>query len=222
VVDGKAAGADVEYVEAQSPVALSGEVTTPTAFAGGEASLAIALGDPDGALRPDSLTGALRSPSGKSVALAVEAAEHDAWNLHASLPASAEPGSWSVRVDARGVDRAGRPFARTVELALVVALPVAKIASWEVAESGAGVTVRARVLAASRFHAGVRATMVCAGGERRESQASGVLERGHGEVTLSFAKRCRPGEAFAIEGLALVDHDQAATLDYEPSLAVRR
>ncbi len=159
------------------------------------------------------------SPTGRTAPLRAERGPRDTWILHTSLPSDAEPGAWAARIDARGADAGGRPFVRTVDVAFTVAVPVARLADVAATLSTRGsAAVRATVESASRAHLGVRAVLACSGGARFESQASAVFARGRAPVELVFRGACPPGEGAAIVDVALVSHDQAATLHYLPTL----
>lgn len=217
-VDGGGRGATVEIVEPGRALALAAEVLTPTAFAGEEASFAVAVEGAAGA--PAVVTGAAVSPSGRRAALRAERGPRDTWTLHVSLGPDAEPGAWSARLDARGDDDEGRPFVRTVDVAFTVAIPTARLDGVRASLPDRGpASLRATVESASRGHLGVRAVLACSGGARFESQSSAVFERGRTPVELRFRRGCPPGEGAAIVDVALVSHDQAATLHYLPSAA---
>lgn len=219
VVDGGRLGADVEIVEAARPLELAAEVETPTAFVGERAAVTASVSEDGEPLAPRALRGAARSPSGRTVALAAERGPRDTWTLHTLMGADAEPGVWHATLDAEGDDAEGRPYRRTVEVAFVVAVPVARLDAAGATRSGRGVALRARASVASRAHLGLRATLLCASGQRRESQVSFVAEPGSREVELRFELGCGVGDAWAVEDVALVDHDAAATLTYLPSVA---
>lgn len=218
-IDGGRTGAEVEIVEAARPVEISAEVSTPTAFVGERAAVTVAVSDDGRPLAPRALRGAARSPSGRTVALAAERGPRDTWIMHTSLGPDAEPGVWHATFDAEGADVEGRPYQRTVEVAFVVAVPVARVEAIGASRAGRAIVVRAVTSAASRAYLGLRAVLECAGGRRREAQVSFVAEPGGREVELRFESPCGAAEGFSVGDAALVDHDAAATLTYLPSVA---
>jgi hypothetical protein len=122
-------------------------------------------------------------------------------------------GAWRLAVDIRGIDSAGLPVQRTVDVGVSVVKPVAKLGAVSLVRDRKGnLVAHVKVVAreAGRYGA---ALIFDQDGELRSAQESVDLEVGSAIIDVLIAGPGTKEERIAIEEVALIAHDRAETVD---------
>jgi len=130
-------------------------------------------------------------------------------------------GAWRLAVDILGIDDAGLPVQRTVDVGVSIVKSVAKLGAVSLVRDREGKTV-ARVKVVAREPGRYGAELIFAeDGELRVAQASDDLYTGSAVIDVPLTESPLREARIAIEEVSLIAHDRAETVDqviHSPSL----